>query len=72
MGTNGIVNSFPVDKHWVEFFNGPGTVIDLVELFGMGTVSPFDGTVEFGAFGRQHEQADLAFLAFGFKVSIEL
>jgi len=72
VGTNGIVNSLPLDELLVEFLNSPGTLVDFVELFGVGTVGPLHSSVEFGAFRRQHEQADLASLALGFKVSIEL
>ena len=47
MRPDGIVDTLPFNELLVEFLDGPGTVINLVELFGMSAVSPFDGSVKF-------------------------
>jgi hypothetical protein len=56
MGTDGVVDCFPVAERAIDFFHFQGTRRDLVELFGMSTVGALDGAVEFGRTRSQHEQ----------------
>ena len=68
MGSQAIVGIFPVFEFGVEFRDGPGAVIDLVEFLGMGSLGSFDRAVEFWASWGENEEFEGSSLALGLKV----
>ena len=73
MRVDGIVDALPLHELGVEFFDGPVQFMDLIELLGVSAaVGLFHTPIEFGAFRRQHKQADPASFALGLKVRIKL
>src|ERR1700675_2761781 len=63
MRTHGVVDFLPLAQFAIELFHFQGTGRDLVKLLGVSAVGAFDGAVEFGGAGRQHEQMQAASLA---------
>jgi hypothetical protein len=72
MGTDGVIDLFPLAELTIEFFHLQRARGDLVELLGVGAVGALDGAVEFGRTGRKHEQMEATLLAGEFKLGGEL
>jgi hypothetical protein len=72
MGTDGVVDLFPVAQLTVSFFHLQRPSRDLVELLGVGTLGAFDRAVELGRAQGQHEQAQAALLSGLFELGAEL
>src|SRR5581483_11335309 len=56
----------------VELGEIVGRVVDGVELVAPGTVGAFDGAVELGGLGRQDVEREVALLAGGLELGLEL
>src|SRR6266700_5358696 len=72
MRADGIVDFFPVAEFAVELVHLQRTGRDLVELFGVGTIGTFHGTVEFRRTWRENEQMEAALLAGLFELGSKL
>jgi hypothetical protein len=72
MGTDSVVDGFPMAQLAVEFFHLQRVGRDLIKHFRMGTVGALDRAVEFGGAGREHEQVQTALLASLLELSREL
>ena len=71
MGTDGVIDFFPMPEFAIEFFHFERARGDLIELLGMGAVGAFDGAVEFGRARGKHEQVQAAHLASEFELGGE-
>jgi len=58
VGSDRVLDSFPIEQLLVERLDGPSTLLDFIELLGVSTVGPFHSAIEFGTFRGQDEQPD--------------
>jgi hypothetical protein len=53
MRSDTVVDMFPLFELLIQFRDGPGTLIDLVKLLGMGSLCPFHRPIELWTLRRQ-------------------
>ena len=70
--THCVIGKLPKAELLVQGSGLQGKVIDLIELFGMGTLCPFHGTIELGRARWQYEEAKALLLTRLFKARLEL
>ena len=67
-----IIYVLPLKEFSVKFRHFPRAIIDLIELLRMGSIGPFNGTVELGTLWREDEQPYVPFHARPFEIGEEL
>ena len=72
MRADGVVDSFLGAEFAIEFSHFQGAGGDRIELLGVGAVGAFDGAVELGRTGRQHQPMQSALRTSRFELGGEL
>ena len=62
MGTDGVVDLLPVEKGLIEGRHFQVSVVDLIELLGVGALGPFHMAIELGRAGMEDEEVDAQLL----------
>ena len=72
MGAHGVVDTLPSQQLPIQGSHLQGEVVDLIELLGMGALSPLHTTVELGGAGWEHEEPDTLLPAGFLETRLEL
>jgi hypothetical protein len=67
-----VVDLLPIPQLRCQTSHGPSYFFDLIELFGVGTVSALYMAVELWAFWRQYKELDALLSAGGLELGVEL
>ena len=71
-GAHGVVDTLPSQQLSIQGSHLQGEVVDLIELLGMGALSPLHTTVELGGAGWEHEEPDTPLPAGFLETRLEL
>ena len=72
VGAHGVVDTLPSQQLPIQGSHLQGEVVDLIELLGMGALSPLHTTVELGGAGWEHEEPDTPLPAGFLETRLEL
>ena len=72
VGAHGVVDTLPSQQIPIQGSHLQGEVVDLIELLGMGALSPLHTTVELGGAGWEHEEPDTLLPAGFLETRLEL
>ena len=72
VGARGVVDTLPSQQLPIQGSHLQGEVVDLIELLGMGALSPLHTTVELGGAGWEHEEPDTLLPAGFLETRLEL
>ena len=72
VGAHGVVDTLPSQQLPIQGSHLQGEVVDLIELLGMGALSPLHTTVELGGAGWEHEEPDTLLPAGFLETRLEL
>ena len=72
VGAHGVVDTLPSQQLPIQGSHLQGEVVDLIELLGIGALSPLHTTVELGGAGWEHEEPDTLLPAGFLETRLEL